>query len=420
MDAATNLTKAEYSNCKLDVAWQDSSSLQYQDCTTEISQSNARIYGNLQAIEVFAANNTFSNLAIQKHLGESIEDVKLGPYGSDGLEVAINHIKNESSISAAVVCYEINGCIETTRYIVIQLKMIEWGLFGLGEAMPGMFLAHHFSKIGQYFGDLDGNEWPHTPLHKDPKPLETSLNYYLMEITKELSGSKIKDISILDLPAFGSKVVQLEGDQKNEPNWPTEMNFAIYSKNMDNMTIVFNEYKTLLGHWNKYMEEISNNADLPNFTEDMKNNKYLNFTSYIKKDLGSFLKVISGTHLSASKNPNPLWKQTANKVFENTKDDSHVEKNGLHDKLIAGCAFKEDLGKKKFSAVDLQGGCDHFHPTLTTNGICHTFNGNELSEIWKPDELTAAFENVSKTKHVHTKEYFGGAGSVQGKKNLIK
>ena len=172
-------------------------------------------------------------------------------------------------------------------------------------------------------------------------------------------------------------------------------------------------------HWNTYMEEISNNVELPNFTEDMKNNKYLNFTNYIKKDLRSFLIVTSGTHLSPSKKSNPLWKQIANKVFEHTKDDGFVEKNGLHDKLIAGCAFKEDLGKKKFSAIDLQGGCDHFHPTLTTNGICHTFNGNELSEIWKPDELTAAFENVSKNLHIHqTKEYFGGAGSVQGKKNL--
>ena len=105
MDAATNLTKAIYTNCKSDASWQDNNSSQYQDCTTEISQSNARIYGNLQAIEVFAANNIFStlqaaSLSIQKHLGESMEDVKIGPYGSDGLEVAINHIKNESSILA--------------------------------------------------------------------------------------------------------------------------------------------------------------------------------------------------------------------------------------------------------------------------------------------------------------------------------
>ena len=68
MDAATNFTKATYSNCKLDVSWQESNSPQYQDCTTEISKSNARIYGNLQAIEVFAANNILSTLAIQKHL----------------------------------------------------------------------------------------------------------------------------------------------------------------------------------------------------------------------------------------------------------------------------------------------------------------------------------------------------------------
>ena len=89
IDAATNLTKAMYTHCKLDASWQDSNNSEYQDCTTEISQSNARIYGNLQAIEVFAANNVFSTLAIQKHLGGSMENVKIGPHGSDGLEIAI-------------------------------------------------------------------------------------------------------------------------------------------------------------------------------------------------------------------------------------------------------------------------------------------------------------------------------------------
>ena len=54
--------------------------------------------------------------------------------------------------------------------------MLEWGLFGLGEATAGLFIAYHYSKLGPYFGDLDGNKWPHFPLHKSPSLLEQNFD----------------------------------------------------------------------------------------------------------------------------------------------------------------------------------------------------------------------------------------------------
>ena len=418
MDAAKKMITDLYTNCSTDESWEDGNSNQYEDCTKKISQSNARIIGNLQAIESFAAQNVNSKQEIQIYLGELMEDIEFGPYGSHGLETAINYIREESSSAAAVSCPHKIACAETTRFIIIQLKMIEWGIFGLGEGTAGMFLAHHYSKVGPFFGDMDGNEWPHTPLYKGPTPLENMFNSYMMQITAAVSGGKLKNISIIDLPAFGSKVVSFKGHQKKEPNWPIEVNFGIHNGDVP-ISTVFHEYKNLLSLWDKYMEDVYEADKLPIFHEDMKNNRYLNFTNYIREDMETYLKVLSGSMLSASKSSNASWGQIAKKVFLHVKEHDYVQRNGVYDKLVTGCSFKEDFAKKTIATADLEGGCEYFQPTLTTNGICHVFNGEDLTKIWKSSDVTTAFKNVFSMEPNQKREYFGGAGSSQGKMYFI-
>ena len=53
-------------------------------------------------------------------------------------------------------------------------------------------------------------------------------------------------------------------------------------------------------------------------------------------------------------------------------------------------------------------------PTLTTNGLCHTYNGKSPAEIWKKTEIMDVFHEVFPTKH--TIERFDGAGTVEGEK----
>ena len=62
----------------------------------------------------------------------SVEDARLAA----GLESAINHIKKiGSNISRTddYQCTKENGCLEQVRDLVLQIKMSEWGLFGIGE-----------------------------------------------------------------------------------------------------------------------------------------------------------------------------------------------------------------------------------------------------------------------------------------------
>ena len=62
----------------------------------------------------------------------SVEDARLAA----GLESAINHIKKAvSNILSTddLECEKDNGCLEQVRALVLQIKMSEWGLFGIGE-----------------------------------------------------------------------------------------------------------------------------------------------------------------------------------------------------------------------------------------------------------------------------------------------
>ena len=145
------------------------------------------------------------------------------------------------------------GCYETTRKIVLQLKMIEWGIYGLGDGTAGMFLANHYSTLGPYFGDKFGHDWPHSPLLKEPSKLELAFYQQMTQITKELTNGKLKNVSILDFAAFGSMIGQINTNYKMKSNWPTEMNFEVLKGIKGNPQQFFTLYKNLLDDWKSYL-----------------------------------------------------------------------------------------------------------------------------------------------------------------------
>ena len=85
-----------------------------------------------------------------------MENIELSPYKNNGVDVAIAYIKQTASNLSLKTCSELRGCLESTRKVVVQLKMIEWRLFGIGQATAGLYLAYHYSMLGPYYGDLEG------------------------------------------------------------------------------------------------------------------------------------------------------------------------------------------------------------------------------------------------------------------------
>ena len=104
-------------------------------------------------------------------------------------------------------------------------------------------------------------------------------------------------------------------------------------------------------------------------------------------------------------------------MFNQTKKEEFVEQRGMYDKMIVDCAFKENLQRKKRPS---SGGCNDFVPSITTNGLCYTFNGQTSSEIWKPSKLMTTFSHLFPSE-VKNKKKFGGTRTVQGNVyNILK
>ena len=82
--------------------------------------------------------------------------------------------------------------------------------------------------------------------------------------------------------------------------------------------------------------------------------------------------------------------------------------------MIIDCAFRENLRRKKLPDVDQ--GCEGFQPSLTTNGMCYTFNGKENDELWKSSLLTSTFKNLFPLMSENNKT-FGGERTAQGNFN---
>jgi hypothetical protein len=267
--------------------------------------------------------------------------------------------------------------------------------------------------MGNYFKNSYRNQWPYNPLHDQPNALEIKLNEFLKKMTEEMSNGKLKGTSILDLPAYGSRILTLDNHQITESNWPNEVNFAIYDEH-GNLSQAFSHYKNLLHLWREYIdsmneEKLSSDSKFP---PSLIQNQF-DFSSQIVEDFSTFFKVINGSFPTALNGTQAsIWFETAKAVFNDTKHPAFVEKYGLYDKVIMSCSFQEDLTKKKVKDTEFQGGCQYFDQSLTNNGLCYSFNALKPSSIWKTSQLINLLEENARTDYFNYR--YGGTGATRG------
>ena len=403
--------KRTFSSCQKDSAWDISDMSDYNNCTHQIGASNPQILAAMGHIEKIAKNYKYLPNDIWLTL-EGFDHHEEG-HNSRALETAVNEIKGMEmdNLTSVMPCQE--NCTEKLRNIVTQLKLIEWGYYGTAEATGGLYLAYHSQKIGNYFKNSLNNYWPHYPLHDEPNDLEIRLNKCLMKITEKISNGKLKGTSVLDLPAFGSRMISLDNHQVTEANWENEINFAIYDRGNGNLSQTFRNHKNLSHLWREYIGSM--NEDNPSsdsiFPPSIVKNDF-DTSNEIIEHFETFFKVITGSFPTAQKGTQPIWFKTAKAVFSQTKDQDFVETYGLYDKSVMDCSFQEDLTKKKFNASEAQGGCQYFEQSLTNNGICYSFNALKPSGIWKPSKLIDLLDENTKND---TFDYrYGGTGATRG------
>ena len=79
------------------------------------------------------------------------------------------------------------------------------------------------------------------------------------------------------------------------------------------------------------------------------------------------------------------------------------------------CSFRDHL--KKVTGIENEG-CRGFKPSMTSNGLCYTFNGQSGNKLWRPSEVMDTFNHLFPHEVVKN-ENFGGVGRVQGKMTVF-
>ena len=146
------------------------------------------------------------------------------------------------------------------------------------------------------------------------------------------------------------------------------------------------------------------------FSQEMDNNYLFDFTKYIREDMRTFLIAHHGSVLTASKEAMQVWEKVADESFNQARSKPSSSKVGQYDKLVMQYAFKQNILKKQQD--DYDGGSELFTPTLTTNGLCYSFNSEDYSSVWKESEVTNTFNELF--PHKNLDEFFQGAEVTDG------
>ena len=177
---AKHIIQRLYPGCSSDEAWKEYRISEFSGCNEELRASTPWIRDILSDIETLSSNYMNSTMPLQTQIDQLMGDIDRSPFGSDALETAIHFIKKSSAlVPESISCSQISGCQEMARKIVLQLKLFEWEVLGLGDSTAGMFLAYHYAALGPYFGNVKGHDWPNIPLNNNPSSLENMFNEQL-------------------------------------------------------------------------------------------------------------------------------------------------------------------------------------------------------------------------------------------------
>ena len=282
----------------------------------------------------------------------------------------------------------------------------------------GNYLGYHVSTLFKKESYIQPERpiflaWPRRPfLEGKPDEQELGFNKILMNMTFALSGGKLKNVSLLDLPAFGSTLDSFQTETYMGTPWKLQLNMAIYNRLMrsNNNTWsqkfsidVHNEYKTLKNLWKKYM----NDSKANDFPPDVQNNTLLNFTNHIKEDMSTFLLVNAASFPNLISNTT-IWSGIAKTLSNETNSENDVRLYGKDDKLIIHCVFQQPFMSHTYDEVE---DCTDLLPVLTDNGLCYTFNGIQTSKVWSPilteSEILQTFSTVFGTSEEQTRNFLG-------------
>ena len=178
-------------------------------------------------------------------------------------------------------------------------------------------------------------------------------------MTFALSGGKLQNVSLLDLPAFGSTLDSFETKFETycfDLPWSLQLNMAIYNRLMslsnytwskDFASDINDEYNALQKLWKIYMTDSKAN----DFPPDVRNNTLFNYTNNIKEDMSTFLTAYATSFPNLLRNTT-IWSGIAKRLSPETNFENDVRDYRNYDNLVIDCVFKQPLMSHKFDAAE--------------------------------------------------------------------
>ena len=276
----------------------------------------------------------------------------------------------------------------------------------------GQSLAYFRKFIGQGPCSSESNfllnDWSLVPMYpsdknRKPSQFETKINNVMEEITYHISGGRLKNVSILDLPGFGS----MTDFNQRLSSEPTNMALLKQWKEKDLKTPnpsedLFYEHSDLGSMWYNY---VTNSKEVP-FPPTKRTHNIFNFTKFILEDFDTFVFAMKESHLTIQERRHDSSLQNlANKIFTSLNTEDFIDEYGFNDNLLLGCTYDKPLKNMKMTRNNR---CNLFKPTLTNNGLCYSFNGLSSNILWNDGKVVQSFERMFKSEHSIRK--FGTAG----------
>ena len=219
-------------------------------------------------------------------------------------------------------------------------------------------------------------KWPLEPLNVPPTEMESNIAQQMMKLTSLLTNGKVDNVSILELPGFGStgeyaKVTDKKGIEIFKLSAFVQANFAA-------MDCTLTDSKDLVEPWYNYsLYYGSDGLDGP--LAPIPTETCFNFTQNIIKDISTYLWIFKESFLNGQSNIQkgssmfPLSKIT-DQVLEPVYSDEDMNSTyQYYDKLFLRCRHGElDLEGDSLESLSID--CKLFQPSLTSRGLCYSFN----------------------------------------------
>ena len=358
-------------------------------------------FGNFSSLDLLSFEDYFEN-------GVKIRDKIMGE-----LSIAVQNIDKKCSEGKKRCREKMEGSIRSI-YALSYFASVP-------PKSPGQYLSYHrerFDDDGTTNFMFEDINWPNNVTAWKPGHQSLIFNEYFKTMASELSSGGIKADSLLDIPGFGSRIESFEDTLDWNYPWSNQLNMAIYNNLMRENNFSFSnkwnakiatEGRSLKKAWRQIMKEPGTNIS----PYGVPNNTFFNFTNKIVKNLPGFLKIYASSFRTNTNQDTTMifWRNLGRKTFQNlNKIDPFI--TGYYDNLIMECVFREPLLIHK---PNFDKSCSKLYHSLTSNGLCHSFNGYSVSKLWKDSRIVQSFGSVFKWSKEEDKK-FRDVGSAEGKK----